>query len=184
MQLSCPMEAWKKEWAVHLKMFPHPSRPHFSDDPSIQPTSHYSGNTKINSMGASCPPLPQCSGSHTGLLEWEPARAWLTTDVPLFPHATLSQGLLSRAYCYYKRFYWAPQNVLDAERKTHASLTVGLRETDSELCRDDHLFYGVGQRRKSRQLCGGQCQGVGTAEAITVSDFEVLARLESSLKMT
>lgn len=74
--------------------------------------------------------------------------------------------------------------MLDAERKTHASLTVGLRETDSELCRDDHLFYGVGQRRKSRQLCGGQCQGVGTAEAITVSDFEVLARLESSLKMT
>lgn len=74
----------EKEWAVHLTTFPHPGRPHFSDDSCVQPTSHYSGNTKINSMRASCPPLPQCSGSHSaqGLLAWEPALAWLTTDVP------------------------------------------------------------------------------------------------------
>lgn len=184
MQLSCPMEAWKKEWVVHLKMFPQPSRPHFSDDPCIQPTSHYSGNTKISSMRASCPPLPQCSGSHTGLLEREPARSWLTTDVPLLPHATLSQGLLSRTYCYYKRFQWAPQNVLDAQRKTPISLAVGLRETDSKLCRDDQLPYGEGQWRKSRQLCRVQCQGVETAKAITISNFELQSRLELSLKMT
>lgn len=58
---------------MHLKMIPQPSQPHFSDDASIPSTPHYSGNTKSNSMKASCPPLPRCLGSHTGLLEREPA---------------------------------------------------------------------------------------------------------------
>lgn len=142
MQLSCPMEAWKKEWVVRLKMFPHPSQPHFSDDPSIQPTSHYSGNTKISSMRASCPPLPRCSGSHTGLLEREPAQPWLTADAPLLPHAALSQSLLSRAYCYYERFT-GPQKCAGcwSKRKTRISLTVGLRETDIKLCGDGQWRY-------------------------------------------
>lgn len=68
--------------------------------------------------------------------------------------------------------------MLDAERKTHIFLDVGLRETDTKLRSDDQLPYGEGQRRTSRRLCRAQGQGVGTAEAITVSNFEVLSRLE------
>lgn len=139
-------ESLEKEWAVHLKTFQHPGRPHFSDDPCVQPTSHYSGNTKINSMRASCPPLPQCSGSHTGLLAWEPALAWLTTDVLLLPLATQSQGLLSRAYCYYKIFYWAPSIVLDAEDENTHLTHLGVKRDRQWIMQT--TTYSTGQAKE------------------------------------
>lgn len=126
MQLSCPMEAWQKEWVVHLKMFPHPSLPHFSDDPSIQPTSHYSGNTNINSMRASCPPLPRCSGSHTGLLEQEPARPDSPQMFPPPPWSSEPESSFPGPIVITKDLLGL-KNVLEAEaRRKHTSpLTSG-----------------------------------------------------------
>lgn len=106
--------------------------------------------TKISSMRASCPPLPRCSGSHTGLLAQEPAQAWLTQMSP-HPHAALSHSLLSRAIVITKDAL-GPQKCSRcwSKRKTHISLTAGLRETDAKWCRDSQGLNGESQRWKVR----------------------------------
>lgn len=106
--------------------------------------------TKINSMRASCPPLPRCSGSRTGLLAQEPAQAWLTQMFPSSPCSSEPQPSF-QGYCYYTRCT-RPQKCSRcwSKRKTHISLTAGLRETDAKWRRDGQGLNGESQRWKVR----------------------------------
>lgn len=71
-------------------------------------TSHCSSNSKTNPMTASCPVLPRCSGSHTGLLEQEPTWSWLTTDVPLLLSKQLGAAAFFPRAIVITKICWAP----------------------------------------------------------------------------
>lgn len=116
-------------------MIPQPSQPHFSDDASIPSTPHYSGNTKSNSVKASCPSLPRCLGSHIGLLEREPAGGDSLQMSPPPPGSSEPkpsfQGLL-----LLPRFTGPQTRVICwTKRKTHISLTARLRDRHRSMWR-------------------------------------------------
>lgn len=96
--------SWEKEGSLHcvsLPFTPQPASVFLMIPPSSQPRTTV--ETKISSMRASCPPLPRCSGSHTGLLAQEPAQAQFADvpPTPTPPNAALSHSLF-QGYCYYK----------------------------------------------------------------------------------
>lgn len=147
MQLSCPMEAWKKSGLCIWKCSHSPAGLIFLTIPqSCQPHTTV-GTLKaipwkltvclfLNAQGATQdswnksqlgPDSPQMSPS-------SPMHLWARA---LFPGSiVVTKSLLG------------PKNVLDVEsRGKYISLT------NTKLCQESQRFYGKGQRKKFRQLC-------------------------------
>lgn len=112
--------SWGSPWKIGktsglwFETVPTPQPPSFffPDDLSIQPPQHRSEMSHSSSVGASCPVL-RCSGSHTGLLEQDGARADSQQLLPSSPtvffliHSLPFQGLLLlQKTCWAAKMCW------------------------------------------------------------------------------